>query len=531
MAFCGLTDRGRWNRLLIPVRECRSDQSGPDGARQFYVNRRKVFIRGTNWIPEAMQRTDDRRMEREIRLTAESGVNMLRLWAGGIVESDRFYELCDEYGILVWQEFFLTADTCQPEDRALYLDNVAQQVKRIRNHPSVVHWCGANESTSIEGTEKLIRELTGTESWMDQSEGEGVHDGSPYFTVNPMRYYHDTASTRGRRVYGFSPEYGTCAMPCYEQILSFMPENLLWPMQGNEKNWNYREGGGFNQLTKYHHLAVQAYGESSSLEEYARKSQAVDALGHRALWETWNFARNHATGILFWYNNTPIPQLGSHAWDYDLNQEAAFFAQRNALEPLHAQYEYVSNRVAVVSDIVADKYLSVKAEVYDFNTEKIWEREQPIDVPAERCVTAFSIPFEKLAKENPLLAKPHFIKLRLFDGERQIASTFYWRSSSVYSHERRAEAVGPCAGGFEELENLLKTTIKTERTVNGVKVTNTGDRLAFFVRIKAMKDGKFVPSVHYSDNYLNLLPGESASVIIEDLPPGATLSVEGWNAR
>jgi hypothetical protein len=187
--------------------------------------------------------------------------------------------------------------------------------------------------------------------------------------------------------------------------------------------------------------------------------------------------------------------------------------------------------VAVVSDIVADKYLSVKAEVYDFNTKKIWEREQPVDVPAERCVTAFVIPFDKLAKENPLLKKPHFIKLWLFDGEREISSTFYWRSSSVYSHGRRAEAVGPCAGGFEELANLPKTTIKTERTVNGVKVTNSGGKLAFFVRIKAMKDGKLVVPVHYSDNYLNLLPGESKSVIIEDLPPGATLSVKGWNAQ
>lgn len=518
-------------RARFAVRECRSDQSGPDGARQFYVNRRKIFIRGTNWIPEAMQRTDDRRMEREIRLTAESGVNMLRLWAGGIVESDRFYELCDEYGILVWQEFFLTADTCQPEDRALYLDNVAQQVKRIRNHPCVVHWCGANESTSIEGTEKLICELTGTESWTDQSEGEGIHDGSPYFTVNPMRYYHDTASSRGRRIYGFSPEYGTCAMPCYEQILSFMPEKLLWPMNGNEKNWNYREGGGFNQLTKYHHLAVQAYGPSSSLEEYARKSQAVDALGHRALWECWNFARNHATGILFWYNNTPVPQLGSHSWDYDLNQEAAFFAQRNALEPLHAQYEYVSNRVAVVSDIVTDRQLSVRAEVYDFNSLRLWEREQPVYVPAERCVFAFQIPFERLALEHPQLVKPHFIKLRLIENGEEIASTFYWRSSSVYSHERRTEAVGPCAGGFEELANLPKTTIRTVRTQKGIEVTNTGDRLAFFVRIKAMKDGELVVPVHYSDNYLNLLPGETASVTIEDLPPAATLSAEGWNTR
>ena len=518
------------------VRECRSDRSGPDGARQFYVNRRKVFIRGTNWIPEAMQRTDDLRMERELRLTAESGVNMVRLWAGGIVESDRFYDLCDEYGLLVWQEFFLSGDTVQPDDRALYLDNVAQQVKRIRNHPSVVHWCGANESMAIEGTEKLIRELTGTESWMPQSECEGVHDGSPYFPVNPMRYYADTASPRGSRVYGFSPEYGTCALPCYEQILSFMPEDLLWPMEGNEANWKYREGGGFDRMTKYHHLAVQAYGESKSLEEYARKSQAADAMGHRCLWETWNLVRNRATGVLFWYNNTPIPQLGSHAWDYDLNQEASFFAQRNALEPLHAQFEYLSNRVFVVSDIVADKRLSVRAEVYDFESRKVWEREAEVKVKAETVVDTFEIPFGSIKQSNNSNNQtfgelPHFIKLRLFESGREIASTFYWRSNSVYGEEKREEAVGPCAGGFEELANLPRTTLKVERTATGVKVTNTGDKLAFFVRIRAMKDGKLVVPVHYSDNYLNLLPGESSDVEVEDLPQNAEFDVSAWNAE
>ena len=518
------------------VRECYSDQSGPGGARQFYVNRRKVFVRGTNWIPEAMLRTDDARMEREVRLTAESGVNMVRLWAGGIVESDRFYDLCDEYGLLVWQEFFLTADTFQPEDRGLYLDNVAQQVKRIRNHPSVVHWCGANESTAIEGTEKLIRELTGTRSWMPQSECDGVHDGSPYFAVNPMRYYRDTASPRGSRVYGFSPEYGTCALPCYEQILTFMPERLLWPMAGNEANWKYREGGGFDQLTKYHHLAVQAYGESKSLEEYAMKSQAADALGHRCLWETWNLARNHATGVLFWYNNTPIPQLGSHAWDYDLNQEAAFFAQRNALEPLHAQYEYLSNRVSVVSDIVENKRLSVRAEVYDFESRKVWEKQVKVKVEGEGCVDAFTIPFAAASlnpsTSQPLnFSRPHFIKLRLFESGREIASTFYWRSNSAYDEARREEAIGPCAGGFEELVNLPKTTVRAERTARGVKVTNAGDKLAFFVRIKAMKGGKLVVPVHYSDNYLNLLPGESREVEIEGLPADAELVVRAWNSE
>ena len=422
----------------------------------------------------------------------------------------------------------MTGDTRHPDDPDLYLACVKQQVKRIRSHASIMHWVCSNESTEVGGIEPLVRELTGTASWMMQSECDGVHDGSPYFPVNSMRYYADTASPRGSRVYGFSPEYGTCALPCYEQILTFMPENLLWPMKGNEANWNYREGGGFDQMTKYHHLAVQAYGESESLEEYARKSQAADAMSHRCLWETWNLVRNRATGVLFWYNNTPIPQLGSHAWDYDLNQEAAFFAQRNALEPLHAQFEYLSNRVFVVSDIVADKRLTVRAEVYDFESRNVWEKAAEVEVEGEGCVEAFTIPFST-STSSLHLARPHFIKLRLFESGKEIASTFYWRSNSVYGEERREEAVGACSGGFEELADLPRTTLKTERTAKGVRVTNTGDKLAFFVRIKAMKDGKLVVPVHYSDNYLNLLPGESSEVVVEDLPARAELVVSAWN--
>jgi len=271
-------------RIRFGVRELTSDQSGKGGARQFYCNRRKIFIRGTNWIPEAMLKADDARMEKEMRLTAESGVNLVRLWAGGIVESDRFYELCDEYGLLVWQEFWMTGDTKHPDDPGLYLDNVAQQVKRIRHHASLAHCVASNESTEVVGTEELVKKLTGTTSWMMQSECDGIHDGSPYFPVNPMSYYEDTASPRGSRVYGFSPEYGTCALPAADQCRKFMPEDLLWPM--NVAAWKYREGGGFDQLTLFHHQAVNGYGESKSFDEYARKSQAADALAHRALWET-----------------------------------------------------------------------------------------------------------------------------------------------------------------------------------------------------------------------------------------------------
>ena len=512
--------------IRFGVRELTSDQSGKGGARQFYVNRRKIFIRGTNWIPEAMLRADDMRMEREVRLTAESGVNLVRLWAGGIAESDRFYELCDECGLLVWQEFWMTGDTKHPDDPGLYLDNVAQQVKRIRHHASLAHWVASNESTEVAGTEELVKKLTGTMSWMMQSECGGVHDGSPYFPVNPMCYYEDTASPRGKRVYGFSPEYGTCALPAADQCRKFMPEHLLWPM--SVEAWKYREGGGFDQLTLFHHQAVNGYGVSRSFDEYARKSQAADALAHRALWETWNLARNDATGVLFWYNNTPIPQLGSHAWDYDLDQTASFFAQKNALEPLHAQYEYLSNRVCVVSDVYAAHDLMVLAEVYDFESRKVWEKTAKVKTEGEGCWNLFQIPFSD-ATLSTCLSLPHFVKLRLIEGGREIASTFYWRSSSKY--EGPKTVTGPCVAGFEKLDELPKTTLVLERTAQGAKVTNTGGKIAFMVNVQCFgRDAKRVVPVQYKDNFVSLLPGETRLVEFECMPNTESVSAGAWNA-
>ena len=520
-------------RARFGVREVTSDRSGKGGARRFYVNRRPIFIRGTNWIPEAMLKTDDARMEAEMRLTAQSGVNLLRLWAGGIAESDRFYELCDEYGLLVWQEFWMTGDTRHPDDPALYLDNVAQQVKRIRAHASLAHWVASNESTEVAGTEDLVKKLTGTTSWMMQSECEGVHDGSPYFPVNPMRYYEDTASPRGSRVYGFNPEYGTCALPPAECCRAFMPEELLWPVEGNVAAWKYREGGGFDQMTTFHHAHVNGYGVSRSFDEYARKSQAADALAHRALWETWNRARNEATGLLFWYNNTPIPQLGGHAWDYSLQPTASLFAQANALEPLHAQYEYLSNRVSVASDVYETKTLTLVAEVYDFDSRKVWERSAEATVEGETCVDVFAIPFDR----DAALAKavgdaPHFIKLRLRENGREIASTFYWRSNSKY--EGPDTVTGPCVVGFERLAELPKTTLAT-RTLSDedgrlvLEVVNTGDRIAFMVEIR-LEDGlgRFLNPSFLSDNFFSLLPGERRRIAVDHPRRPFSVKVEWW---
>ena len=506
------------------VREFKSDQSGKDGARQFYVNRRKIFIRGTNWIPEGLLVQDDGRMAKEMRLTAESGVNLVRLWAGGITESDYFYQLCDEYGLLVWQEFWMTGDTRHPDDQQLYLANVRDQVKRIRNHASLCHWTASNESTITVGTEELVRELTGTESWMQNSECDGVHDGSPYFPVNSMCHYYDEASPRGKRVYGFSPEYGTCALPSVEALREFMPEELLWPVEKNAAAWKYREGGGFDRMTQEHHAFVLAYGPVRSIDEYARHSEAADAIGHQTLWEVWNMARNTATGVLFWYNNTPVPQIGSHAWDYGLEQGAAFFAQKRALEPLHAQYDYRTRRVTVTSDFIDDKHLSVRVEIWNLESEKIWEKSVETLVPAETALELFELPEAKGVE---------FVRLFVEEKGRKVGYQLYWRSTDVYGG--RESVKGPCTSGFAALSSLSKTTLavidETDGSVRRITIRNTGDKLAFMTRIKFLtKDGKRVKGTYFDDNYFTLFPDEAKTVTVEGVPPEVHLDISAWNS-
>jgi len=167
------------------IREITSDQNTPDKSRQFYVNGKKLFIRGTNWIPEGMLRTSDERTYAELRYTKQSGINLIRMWGGGIAESDYFFQLCDEMGLLVWQEFWMTGDTKHPQDKDLYLSNVEATVKRLRNHPSLAYYVSSNESTEMPGAKDLIMKLDGTRGYQMQSECDGRARRQPLQTGKP----------------------------------------------------------------------------------------------------------------------------------------------------------------------------------------------------------------------------------------------------------------------------------------------------------------------------------------------------------
>ena len=522
------------------IREIVSDRKTPDKSRVFYVNGKRLFIRGTNWIPEAMLRTSDERTYAELRYSRQSGVNLLRMWGGGIAESDYFFQLCDELGLLVWQEFWMTGDTRHPHDKGLYMSNVESTVKRIRNHPSLAYYVASNESTEVTGTPELLNKLDGTRGFQMQSECEGVHDGSPYKQVNPMQHYENTASPRGSRVDGFNPEYGAPTLPTVEILREMMDEKDLWPI--NKEVWDYLDGNGFHLMSTMYTDLVNNYGKSSSIDEFAQKGQLLGAINSKGIWEVWNYNKldygdRFCSGLLFWYHNCSMPQVASRMWDWSLEPTASLYHTANSLEPLHAQFDYLKNTVSVVNDYYREfKNYKVIAQVYDINSKKVFEESAVVNLPSDGVVNdALTIRFP----EN--ISQVHFIKLILKDENgKDVSSNFYWRSNDKY--EGSKTLTGPAASGFEDLSKLkqakVKLTYKVREDDNNyfvdITLRNTSGQIAFFNQLQFLnsKMSPIRPSF-YTDNFFSLMPGEKKTVTIETakgkLKDGAVLALKGWN--
>ena len=524
------------------IREIVSDCNTPDGSRCFYVNGKRIFIRGSNWIPEAMLRMSDKRTETELRFTRQCGINLLRFWGGGIFERERFYELCDELGILIWQEFWMSGDCNHAQDQDLYLANVKSVVKQIRNHPALAYYVASNESTEVTGMKELILSLDGTRGYQMQSECDGVHDGSPYKQVNPMRHYENTASDRGSRVDGFNPEYGAPCLPTVECLREMMDEKDLWPI--NKEVWDYLDGDGFTQMSTLGKALTDEYGESSSIDEYAQKAQFLGAMNYKSIWEVWNYNKlgygdRWASGVLFWYHNNAIRHVGSMMWDWSLEPMASLFAAQNALEPLHAQFDYLKNTVSVVNDYYkAFKGYKVTATVYDLNGKVFSSKSATVDLPEDGVAN------DVITLEFPeKLTQVHFIKLRLFDENgKQVSDNFYWRSKDKY--EGKTTLTGPCTSGFQSIKDMPKAKLgykasfsrDGEKQVVTVTVRNRTGHVAFFNQIQLLDAaGKPVRPSFYTDNFFSLVPGEQKTVTIEtaleDVHGPLKLKVRGWNTH
>ncbi|MCL2660167.1 MAG: hypothetical protein FWD64_06580, partial [Acidobacteriaceae bacterium] len=503
------------------------DSSGgtrKDDPLMLLCNGQRIFIRGVNWgMDEGMLRCDRRGYESRLRMEKEMNFNLIRNWSGNLDKTE-FYEICDEYGLLVWEEFGI-ANSLMPDDPIMWLANARDRFLRRRNHACVMLWCTANETMpqdpmlsemplmaeSLDGTRLFLHSSTQT----PPTSGDGPYEAEP-----PSFFFKNLA-------YGFRPELGSHTIPVVESMRRMMPHDKLWPvneMWGLHDWWLGTEGNpGLSVATE---KAIAGYGEPTGIEDFCRKAQMVNMEVFKAIYESWNDRLwNDCTGLMIWMSNPAWPSLAWNTYDYYLEPTAVYFACRKACEPVHIQWNAVTNQVKAINHSFAElKGLSAEAAVYNLNGTLAETRTAHVDCPANSakdCMTLFE---EDKAKP---LSNVHFIRLALKDAAGKLLSTnFYWRGKEEWK--------------YEALEHMPQASVTG--TVSAAKdghlkvdLVNSSPGIALMVRLKLVDEatGQLLAPVLYSDNYVSMAAQERIRIDIDltRVKPqrAAKLIVEGWN--
>ena len=321
-----------------------------------------------------------------------------------------------------------------------------------------------------------------------------------------------------------------------------MPADQIWPPN---EYWHFHAAGGsYQKFSAFDRAMTQMYGAPKDLADYERKAQAMTYEGERAMFEGYARNKYNSTGVIQWMLNNAWPSLYWHLYDYFLQPAGGYFGAKKANELLHVQYSYDDRSVVVVNSYYHPYAgLTVSTDVYHFDLKPVLSRLSPVDVAADVSQRVLTIPaFPKTAK-----AEVYFVKLELRDREgKQLSSNFYWISSKpdVFewsrTNDQRTEV-----DSYSDLTVLSRLPrVKLEVTANredttgdevSVHLRNSSRHLAFQVRLAInAPGGKEVLPVFWSDNYTELMPGESKIITARypswiKLESGAKLKVSGWN--
>ncbi|HZT21622.1 MAG TPA: glycoside hydrolase family 2 TIM barrel-domain containing protein [Verrucomicrobiae bacterium] len=488
------------------------------------VNGVPVVAKGGDWgMDEAMKRIPRARLAAMIRMHHQAHYTIIRNWVGQSTSED-FYELCDQYGILVWDEFFQPnpADGPNPDDPALYLANVREKILRFRNHPCIALWCARNEGDPPPeigaGIQKLINELDPDRLYQPSStSGRGVHSSGPYHWRPPRDFYQFK--------YAFKTEIGSMSVPTLEAIHAMMPAQDWNVINDDWAEHDFCKGA--QQGDRYPGILSRRYGPISSLADFVRKAQLANYEAFRAMYEGRLCQLFHpVTGVITWMSNPAQPSFVWQLYSHDLEPNASLFAVRKACEPIHVMLNQANGQVMVVNNTPRTLTgLTVRTEVF--------APDGTLQSTHTRTVTAAA----SAATDAGEIVSPgdqvRFVKLELRDAQgRRVSDNFYWQEAANQPDDFQA---------LNQLPLVALDVQATRREANGqclldVTVHNPTRSIALMahLQLRRAQSGRRVLPVFYSDNYLSLAPGETRTLTIEaaaaDLRGEAPLlAVDGWN--
>lgn len=508
------------------------------GARLFKINGRRILIRGAAWAPDMFLRPQSKKLDADLRYVKHMGLNTIRL--EGRIDRNELFNKTDEMGILVmpgWTccDYWEQWDKWTPESRKVAAASMADQARRLRNHASVFVWLYGSDGPPPADVEKMYLSILNDAEWPNPtlssasetpttvSGKSGVKMTGPYEYVPPV-YWLSDAQAGG--AYGYNTETSPGpAIPTLESVKRFIPKEHLWPM---DDVWNYHAGGErFTTVNVFTDGLNKRYGTATSLEDYERKAQAIAYDGERAMFEAYGRNKYVSTGVIQWMLNNAWPSLIWHLYDYYLVPGGGYFGTKKAMEPLHVQYGYDDQSVAVVNDTYQErKGMKVRARVYSLDAKLLAERTETVDVPADAAVKVFDLP------KPDGLTMTFFVKLDLRDARgKNVSDNFYWLSTKAdtldWAHKQDTVYTPQAEfGDLTGLNSLPEVQLKASAAIDEkaeaaerrahVHVKNTSASVAFQIRLRLAdrkNDADVVP-VFWEDNYFSLLPGEERIVAV-----------------
>jgi hypothetical protein len=368
------------------------------------INGTKVFIKGGDWgMSEYMLRCRGNEYNTKVRLHKEMNFNMIRNWVGSTTD-DEFYEACDKYGIMIWDDFWLNANPNLPDNLNTFNANVIEKIKRFRNHPSIAVWCADNEGwpeAPLSGWLKEdIKTFDGNDRYYQpNSHAENLTGSGPWANHDPRYYFTAYPSgMQGNQGWGLRTELGTAVFTNVESFKKFMPKDKLWP---RNEMWNLHFFGplAFNAGPDYYDESIKnRYGTPTGIEDYCRKAQLLNVETNKAMYEGWqDHIGEDASGIMTWMSQSAYPSMVWQTYDYYYDLTGAFWGAKTACEPLHIQWNPVTNSIKVVNTTRTDvANLTAQADVYnlDGTLVKQYSAVKTIEAPANSAVACFTIPFD-----------------------------------------------------------------------------------------------------------------------------------------
>ncbi len=499
----------------------------------FIVNNKEIFMKGTGWCTtDALMRFTEESYDTQLSRAKAQGVNFLRAWGGGMPETDTFYDLCDKYGLLVYQEWPIHDESYDTQPADVLYETVILNTRRLRNRPSLIMWGGGNECDAelenevLNNIGRLTLENDGTRPWHRQDPyGDGSsHNYNTYWGGQPLDRYLNVYDT-------FLSEFGLASMPNVESILKYSSEEELntWPITENSSIWHHTPlFGKCSSSYAKGDIAMMSYFadefiELDSVESLVLGTQLAQSVGIRHTLENTRTLWPNSTGIAYYKMNDVYPAASWSTVDWYGSPKMSYYFLQDAYQSLAAvgivkklnQYgSEVSIPIWILddNDELSGSNWKVSARAYNGGLELVKEvnftgsgsidrtRELgKLTLTAEQTETAPLFIVTDVVKDGTLSARNYFF----LNYEAAIGSLFA----------------------------LPVTELSYTQNGNTVTVINNGDKPAVAANLTFADSTVVTPS----DNFVWLEAGESQVITLEGVGgvdiTSAVTGFTAWNAK